>query len=185
LLTQGTNVYTWDAANRLVSANGDGVVSSFEYDGSGNRTAQTVGGVTTEYVLDVAGGPSAALRASLPEVIVATTGGASAQYAQVQGQILAEYEAGAWEYILPDHLPAPGAKAQVGSVRQLTDAAGQVTLAQCYDPFGVLISQFPSLPTFWLHTPAGHRPASGGMPRRRALAAGIMISGGYGCPGSH
>jgi YD repeat-containing protein len=70
LLTQGTNVYTWDAANRLVSANVDGVVSSFEYDGSGNRTAQTVGGVTTEYVLDVRGG--------LPEVIVATTGGAGA-----------------------------------------------------------------------------------------------------------
>jgi YD repeat-containing protein len=69
LLTQGTNVYTWDAANRLVSANVDGVASSFEYDGSGNRTTQTVGGVTTEYVLDVAGG--------LPEVIVATTGGAT------------------------------------------------------------------------------------------------------------
>jgi YD repeat-containing protein len=59
-------VYTWDAANRLVSANVDGVVSSFEYDGSGNRTAQSVDGVTTGYVLDVAGG--------LPEVIVATSG---------------------------------------------------------------------------------------------------------------
>jgi hypothetical protein len=63
-------VYTWDAANRLVSANIDGVVSSFEHDGSGNCTAQMVGGVTTEYVLDVGGG--------LPEVIVATSGGAGA-----------------------------------------------------------------------------------------------------------
>jgi YD repeat-containing protein len=57
-------MYTWNAANRLVNANVDGAVSSFEYDGSGNRTAQTVGGVTTEYGLDVGGG--------LPEVIVAT-----------------------------------------------------------------------------------------------------------------
>jgi hypothetical protein len=47
----------------------------------------------------------------------------------VQGQILAEYEAGAWGYILPDHLH---------SVRQLVDAAGQVTLAQSYDSFGNL-----------------------------------------------
>jgi RHS repeat-associated protein len=59
----------------------------------------------------------------------------------VQGQILAEYDAGAWGYVLPDHL---------GSVRQVIDAAGQVTLAQSYDPFGVLNSQHgtpnPQLP---------------------------------------
>jgi RHS repeat-associated protein len=46
----------------------------------------------------------------------------------VQGQILAQQEAGAWAYVTPDAL---------GSVRQLVDAAGQVTLAQSYDPFGV------------------------------------------------
>jgi RHS repeat-associated protein len=121
LLTQGTSVYTWDAANRLVSADVDGVVSTYAYDGLGQRTSQTVGGVTTEYVLDVAGG--------LPEVIVATTGGASTYYVQIQGQILAQHGSGAWAYALPDHL---------GSVRQLTNAGGQVTLAQGYDPFGVL-----------------------------------------------
>jgi hypothetical protein len=64
------------------------LTTTFEYDGLGNRTAQTVDGVTTDYVLDVAGG--------LPEVIVATVGGASTRYVQVQGQILAEYEPGAW-----------------------------------------------------------------------------------------
>jgi uncharacterized protein RhaS with RHS repeats len=51
---------------------------------------------------------------------------------QVQGQILAQYDAGAWGYVLPDAL---------GSVRQLVDATGQVSLAQGYDPFGVLNSQ--------------------------------------------
>jgi RHS repeat-associated protein len=121
LLTQGTSVYTWDAANRLVSADVDGVVSTFAYNGLGQRTSQTVGGVTTEYVLDVAGG--------LPEVIVATTGGASTYYVQIQGQILAQQDSSAWAYALPGHL---------GSVRQLTNAGGQVTLAQSYDPFGVL-----------------------------------------------
>jgi YD repeat-containing protein len=85
LLTQATNVYTWDAANRPVGANVDGVVSSFEYDGLsapvaqaqvGNRTAQTVGVVTTEYVLDGSAGLTAGVAGGLPEVIVATTGGA-------------------------------------------------------------------------------------------------------------
>jgi RHS repeat-associated protein len=121
LLTQGTSVYTWDAANRLVSAEVGGVVSTFAYNGLGQRTSQTVAGVTTEYVLDVATG--------LPEVIVATTGGSSTYYMQVSGQILAQYGSGAWAYALPDHL---------GSVRQFTNAGGQVTLAQSYDPFGNL-----------------------------------------------
>jgi hypothetical protein len=81
----------------------------------------------------------------------------------------------------------------VGSVRQVIDAAGQVSLAQSFDPFGILISQstnlpiyqFPSLPIFWLHTPAGHRPASGGMLGRSCTTCGHYDLGGYGCPGSH
>jgi hypothetical protein len=49
---------------------------------------------------------------------------------RVQGQILTEYEAGAWGYVLPDAF---------GSVRQLVDAAGQVTLVQSYDPLGTRV----------------------------------------------
>jgi RHS repeat-associated protein len=120
LRAQGTSVYTWDAANRLVAAEVDGVASAYEYDGLGNRVAQTVGGVTTEYVLDVGGG--------LPEVIAATTGGASTRYVQVQGQVLAQQDSGAWMHILPDHL---------GSVRQLVGSDSRVDLAQSFDPFGV------------------------------------------------
>jgi YD repeat-containing protein len=104
LLRQGTSVYTWDAANHLIAVSGQPSAVSYEYDGLGNRVAQTVDGVETSYVLDVAGG--------LPEVIVATSGGASTYYVQVQGQVLGQYEAGAWAYVLPDHL---------GSVRQLTN----------------------------------------------------------------
>jgi hypothetical protein len=96
-----------------------------------------VDGVTTEGVLDVAGGPSASLGTGLPEVIGATTAGSSIYCVQIQGQILARYDTGAWGYVLPDAF---------GSVRQLVDAAGQVTLAQSYNPFGVLISQSPNLP---------------------------------------
>jgi YD repeat-containing protein len=145
------------------------LTTTFEYDGLpalvaqaqvGNRTAQTVNDVTTEYVLDVAGG--------LPEVIVATTGGASTQYVQVQGQILGQQESGAWVYILPDAL---------GSVRQLVGSDGQVALAQGYDPFGVLMSQFTNLlisqstdlpisqsPHLLAIRPFAHRRARGGVP---------------------
>jgi uncharacterized protein RhaS with RHS repeats len=97
------------------------LTTTFEYDGLGNRTAQTVDGTTTRYALDVATG--------LPEVIVATVGGASTRYVQVQGQVLAQQDSGVWTYVLPDHL---------GSVRQLVGSDGQVALAQGYDPFGVL-----------------------------------------------
>jgi RHS repeat-associated protein len=113
--------FTYDSANRLTSVTSGTLTTAFEYDGLGNRTAQTVDGVTTEYVLDVAGG--------LPEVIVATTGGASTRYVQVQGQVLAQQDSGAWAYVLPDHL---------GSVRQLVGSDNQVSLAQSYEPFGGL-----------------------------------------------
>jgi RHS repeat-associated protein len=120
-LSDGVRTFTYDAANRLTSVTSGTLTTTFEYDGLGNRTAQTVDGVTTQYVLDVAGG--------LPEVIVATTAGTSTYYVQIQGQVLAQQEAGAWAYILPDHL---------GSVRQLVAFGGYVALAQSFDPFGVL-----------------------------------------------
>jgi len=129
LLSDGSRTFTYDAANRLIAVSGQQAVVSYQYDGLGNRVLQTVDGVTTRYALDIAGG--------LPEVILATTDGASTQYVQIGGQILAQYDSGAWAYVLPDHL---------GSVRQLADAAGQVSLAQGYDPFGVLISQSTSFP---------------------------------------
>jgi RHS repeat-associated protein len=112
--------YTYDAANRLTAVSGS-PASSFGYDGLGNRTSMTVSGATTRYALDVAGG--------LPEVIAAT-GGATTQYLQVQGQVLAQYDSGTWGYVAPDAL---------GSVRQVVDPVGSVTLAQSYDPFGNML----------------------------------------------
>jgi hypothetical protein len=91
----------------------------------GNRVAQTVDGVETRYVLDTSAGLSAGVAGGLPEVIVATTDGASTYYVQVQGQVLAQQDSGTWAYVSPDHL---------GSVRQLVGADGQAALAQSYDP---------------------------------------------------
>lgn len=76
--------------------------------------AQKINGLTTHYALDPAG---------LTQVLVETTGSQTKKY--VPG--LAQFTGGVWAYQLPDGL---------GSVRQLTDPAGQIALMQSYDPFG-------------------------------------------------
>jgi RHS repeat-associated protein len=96
------------------------LITEFAYDGLGNRLAQVVDGVTTDYVLDIAGG--------LPQVIVETAGGQTTAY--LPG--LAQDQGATWAYYLPDGL---------GSIRQLTDAGAQVTLARSYEPFGKLLEQ--------------------------------------------
>jgi uncharacterized protein RhaS with RHS repeats len=114
------------------------LTTSFEYDGTGNRVSQTVGGVETQYALDVAAG--------LPEVILATRGGESTQYVQILGQILAQEEGSTWTYAAPDAL---------GSVRQLADAAGQVSLAQGWDPFGVPLERSTAIGRLTATYPCG------------------------------
>jgi RHS repeat-associated protein len=68
----------------------------------------------------------------LPQVLIAQQGETTSRY--LRGlSLLAEQRgtgAAAWQYLLPDGL---------GSVRQVADPTGQVTLAQAYDPFGNLI----------------------------------------------
>jgi hypothetical protein len=68
-------------------------------------------------------------------------------------------------YALPDHL---------GSVRQVADAAGQVSLAQSYDPFGDLISQFTNVP---VSQPSGYTPLWGTGWRVVGCPGGVAICG--------
>lgn len=80
--------------------------------------SQTVNGVTTYYVLDLAGG--------LTQVLAEVTGGVTTTYLYGNGRI-AQYDGSDFEYFLPDAL---------GSVRQLADELGDVTLARRYEPYG-------------------------------------------------
>jgi YD repeat-containing protein len=48
LLSDGTNTYTWDRANRLLGMGN----TQYAYDGMGNRLSQTVNSVATRYLLD-------------------------------------------------------------------------------------------------------------------------------------
>ena len=118
LLDDGERAYTYDYANRLIQVVSGTFTTTFTYNGDGHRMAKTENGVTTNYVVAVLG---------LSQVLVETTGETTIRY--VYGHdLLAEYDGTSWTYHLNDGL---------GSVRQLTDATGDVTLAQGYTPFGV------------------------------------------------
>jgi len=50
LTNDGTNTYTWNARNQLVSISG-GVAATFQYDAFGRRVSKTIGG-TTQFLYD-------------------------------------------------------------------------------------------------------------------------------------
>ncbi len=118
--TNGTQTYTWDAENRLVSVSQGGItLASFTYNKEGMRTSKTAGGVTTSYVLD---------GTSVVEERV--TGGGTVKHFQGQGVdrgLASQDGGGAVTYYVRDHL---------GSTRQSTNASGEATLTRDYDPWG-------------------------------------------------
>ncbi|HSJ53123.1 MAG TPA: RHS repeat-associated core domain-containing protein, partial [Anaerolineae bacterium] len=118
LLDDGVRTYEYDHANRLIEVVSSTFTTTFVYNGDGHRVTKSENGVTTTYVVAILG---------LSQVLVETTGGQTTWY--VYGHdLIAEYDGSAWAWHLNDGL---------GSVRHLADAAGDVSLAQGYTPFGV------------------------------------------------
>jgi len=113
LLSDGVNTYTYDAANRLATFNGSSSSVSYSYNGLNDRLQETVNGSTTTFTMDLNTGLTQALSDG------------TYTYTYGLGRI-AQYDTTA-EYFLGDAL---------GSVRQLTDAQGQITLAKAYNPYG-------------------------------------------------
>ncbi len=122
LLSDGVNTYTYDHANRLAGIQGTGTQVVFGYNGLGDRLQQTVnslsGATTTNYTLD--------LSAGLTQVLADGTD----TYLYGAGRIAQQSAAGK-EYFLGDAL---------GSVRQLADSGGAVSLARNYQPYGKLLA---------------------------------------------
>jgi RHS repeat-associated protein len=148
LTNDGTRLYSYDRANRLKYVSGGGVLASFGYNGRLNffykieksvslrrinskrifllairssiidRLQQTVNDVTTNYSIDIAAG--------LTQVLADD----GHTYLYGVGRI-AQDGPTSTEYFLTDAL---------GSVRQLADADGQVSLAQSYQPYGETLS---------------------------------------------
>jgi len=118
LLSDGQYTYDYDEANRLSVVHGSPTTIFYSYNGAGDRVSRRVfNGVTnviTDYTNDIASG--------LTQVL------ADNDYTYLYGNgRIAQYSAASMEYFLTDAL---------GSVRQLVDRDGQVTLAKSYEPFG-------------------------------------------------
>jgi RHS repeat-associated protein len=119
LINDGVFTYTYDTVNRLSAVTGGGLTASYAYNGMGARMRQVTGGITTTYMLD--------LNAGLVQVLADS--GANT-YLYGNGRI-AQFAGATPQYFLADHL---------GSVRQLTNASGAVTLAKSYQPYGSVLS---------------------------------------------
>jgi len=113
LRNDGINNYTYNGANRLIAYSNGIDSSSYTYNGLGDRLSQTVNGVTTEYTLD--------LNTGLSQVLT------DGENTYLYGLSRLGQEATTTEFFLGDAL---------GSVRQLTNGYGEVTLSKSYDPFG-------------------------------------------------
>ncbi len=104
-----------------------GVTTTYGYDGNGNLVRESVGGVTTDFVLDE--------RGPLPHILgEVRSDGSETLYAYGADGLAAQQTIAGGapqgvEYPLLDAL---------GSLRHLTDASGALTLSQGYDVFGAI-----------------------------------------------
>jgi len=117
LLNDGVTAYTYDSANRLKTLNGQGNNVTYAYNRLGDRIRQTVNGQTTNYTLDLNAGLTQVLNDGTNTYLYGNE-----RIAQVNTTT---------EYFLGDAL---------GSVRQLVDTSGDITLAKSYQPYGETLS---------------------------------------------
>ncbi|GIW91484.1 MAG: hypothetical protein KatS3mg109_1916 [Pirellulaceae bacterium] len=144
LLAAGTDTFTWDAngnlrsrtygattathifdpMDRLIQVISGTTTVNFAYTGDGVRVGKTVNGTTTTYVQDLA--------APLPVVLAETTGGQDTLYIYGLDLIAQVRPDGSRRWYHADAL---------GSVRALTDDAGQMAATYDYDAFGAVRHQ--------------------------------------------
>jgi len=124
LTSDGTKTYDWNADDRLVAVSqGATTLASFTYDGYGRRAQKIAGGVTTTYVYT---------GDQLVEERPSTGGTLRYWHGPWLDDILAKQDTtGAAFYYAKDHL---------GSVRQVTNAAGVAVVTRDYDPWGKLLT---------------------------------------------
>ena len=120
LLDDGVKHYTYDQADRLVAITSTaGLVWSAQYDGDGVRLSQVVNGQPITYTLDLA--------APLVTVLAEAQLNKRTTYLYGLGDSpLASDDGSAWTYL--------SGRDALNSVRQETDAAGQVLAARSFDP---------------------------------------------------
>ena len=120
LSSDGQLTYTWDRANRLTTLNNGSYNTHYAYDGNSNRVQQTIGGIATDYLLDIQ--PQLAL------VLKETTPSETLTYVHSPRSVHSvEDNTGDWHFMVGDGL---------GSVRSQVDDLAQVEASQAYSPYG-------------------------------------------------
>ncbi len=140
LLNDGTYIYTYDHANRLITINNQGsVISSYSYNGQGDRLTSTTSGILKTYTLD--------LNAGLTQVLA----DGAQTYLYGNGRLEQE-SAASIEYFIGDAL---------GSVRQLVDESGEVRLNRSYEPYGEVLASDGEAETDYAFTGENYDPQTG------------------------
>ncbi len=147
-VASGANTDAYDFENRLVSRNNGQV--QIAYDGVGHRVRQTVGGVTTWFLVDDRN----------------PTGYAQVLEELQNGVLVRTYTYG-HDLIAQDQLLGTQWTASFygydghGNVRQLYDETGVVTDTYSYEAFGTLIHQTGTTPNNYLYTGEQYDPNLG------------------------
>src|SRR5712664_5014386 len=115
LTSDGTNIYTWNVRNQLVSISG-GASASFQYDPFGRRVSKTIGG-STQYLYD---------GANPVQELSGTTASANLLTGGVDEYFQRTDSAGAQTF-LTDAL---------GSTVALADSTGALQTQYTFEPFG-------------------------------------------------
>jgi RHS repeat-associated protein len=122
LTNDGSKTYLYNQANQLTGITATGLTWSASYNGDDARLRQLVNGVPTTYTLDLA--------APLVTALAERTGATTKQYLYGQGDSpMAVYSGTTWTYL--------SGRDGLNSVRQETDASGNVLTARSFDPYGV------------------------------------------------
>lgn len=122
-LNPGTQSFTYNFENKLTSYSAaNGIKSSYQYDGLGNRLEKTVGSITTRFISDISG--------RLPNVIAETNSFNTIQNWYVYGYDLISQGAASTSnrlYPLADGM---------GNIRFVTNSGGLQVKRYDYDPYG-------------------------------------------------
>jgi len=124
LRSDGVVSYTYDAANRLTALSPN--THTFSYDGMGDRVQQLTSSTPITYTLDQGAG--------LTQVLAEITGTQTTAHLYGLTRLSQQTLTGT-QYFLDDGL---------GSVRELVDASGNLTLVKRYDPYGQTIASVGS-----------------------------------------
>ncbi|WP_079857418.1 RHS repeat-associated core domain-containing protein [Vibrio parahaemolyticus] len=116
---RGTDVFVYDAFNRLTEATVNGETSTYHYNSAHQRVRKSAGGVDVLYVYGLDG--------ELLAEVNAGTGQTQREYVWLDGQLVAYLVDGTVYHVHNDHLGTPQA---------LTDETGATVWKASYSPFG-------------------------------------------------